>query len=50
MEIMLCIVISAVGSALVTMTLSTRIFKIADDCVKGICDGSKKFMEDMYIR
>lgn len=47
MEIMRCIAISAMVSALVTMILSTQIFKIADDYVKGICDGTKKFIEDM---
>ena len=46
MEIVVCIICSAVTSVAVTKILATHYFKIVDGYVDDICNKTKKFVEN----
>lgn len=47
MELILCIVCSALSSIITTKILATHYFKIVDGYVDEICNNTKKFVEDV---
>lgn len=50
MDIVACIIISALTAAITTKILATHYFEIVDGYVKDICDKTEKFMEHVKAK